>query len=446
MPADSRIAPFEVTHRGVLAIAVPMTLAYLSTPIVGVVNLGAVGQVGDAAMVGGVAIGALIFNFIFTTFNFLRSGTTGLVAQAVGAGERAEASAWLARALLLALVIGVLVVILRAPIADLGLRLIGGSAAVQAATRDYWHVRALATPFALANYVILGWLIGLGRAGLGLALQIALNGVNIVLSLVLVLHFGLGVEGVGWASFAAEASAALLGVLVILRLTGGADWPRLAHVLERAGFLRMIAVNRDIMIRSFALLFAFGFFTAQSARGGDVALAANEILLNFTMLAAFFLDGLAAAAEQFAGRAVGARHRPAFERSLRLVLGWGFAVALVVSVAVLVLGPWLIDTMTTSPAVRAAARLYLPYAALVPLAGTLAYQMDGVFIGATWSAEMRNMMLVSLVVYLAAWAALAPLLGIAGLWIALLVFVGVRGLTLLWMTRAKVAAVFAGPR
>jgi MATE family multidrug resistance protein len=205
----------------------------------------------------------------------------------------------------------------------------------------------------------------------------------------------------------------------------------------------MIAVNRDIMIRSFALLFAFGFFTAQSARGGDVALAANEILLNFTMLASFFLDGLAAAAEQFAGRAVGARYRPAFERSLRLVLGWGFAVALVVSVAVLALGPWLIDTMTASPEARAAARLYLPYAALVPLAGTLAYQMDGVFIGATWSAEMRNMMLVSLVVYLAVWAVLAPLLGIAGLWIAFLVFVGVRGLTLLWMTRSKVEAVFA---
>ena len=446
MPADSTIPRFDVTHRGVLAIALPMTLAYLSTPVVGVVNLGAVGQVGDPAMVGGVAIGALIFNFIFSTFNFLRSGTTGLVAQAVGADDRAAASTWLARALLLSLVIGILVVVLRDPIADLGLRLIGGSAAVQAATRDYWDVRALATPFALANYVILGWLIGLGRAGLGLALQIALNGINIVLSLLLVLRFDLGVAGVGWASFAAEAGAALLGVAVILRLTGGADWPRLARIVERAGFLRMIAVNRDIMIRSFALLFAFGFFTAQSARGGDVALAANEILLNFTMLAAFFLDGRAAAAEQFAGRAVGARQRPAFERALRLVIGWGFAVALVVSVAVLVLGPLMIDAMTTSPEVRAAARLYLPYAALVPLAGTLAYQMDGVFIGATWSAEMRNMMLVSLVVYLAVWAVLAPPLGIAGLWIALLVFVGVRGVTLLWMTRAKVEAVFAGPR
>lgn len=446
MPADIAIRPFDVTHRGVLAIAVPMTLAYLSTPVVGVVNLGAVGQVGDPAMVGGVAIGALIFNFIFSTFNFLRSGTTGLVAQAVGSGDRAEASAWLARAMLLSLVIGIVVVVLREPIATLGLRLVGGSAAVQAATRDYWHVRALATPFALANYVILGWLIGLGRAGLGLALQIVLNGVNVVLSLVLVLSLGLGVTGVGWASFAAEAGTTLIGAIVIARLTGGADWPRLAHILERAGFRRMIAVNRDIMIRSFALLFAFGFFTAQSARGGDVALAANEILLNFTMLAAFFLDGLAAAAEQFAGRAIGARYRPAFERSLRLVIGWGFAVALVVSAAVLFLGPWLIDTMTTSPEVRAAAGLYLPYAALVPLAGTLAYQMDGVFIGATWSAEMRNMMLVSLVVYIALWAVLAPTLGITGLWIALLVFVGVRGLTLLWISRAKVESAFAGAR
>ena len=204
----------------------------------------------------------------------------------------------------------------------------------------------------------------------------------------------------------------------------------------------MIAVNRDIMIRSFALLFAFGIFTAQSARGGDVVLAANEILLNFTMLAAFFLDGLAAAAEQFAGRAIGARYRPAFERSLRLVVGWGFAVAAVVSVAVFFLGPPLVDLMTASPEVRETARLYLPYAALVPIAGTLAYQMDGVFIGATWSAEMRNMMLVSLVVYLAVWFVLAPPLGMAGLWIALLVFVGVRGLTLWWICRAKTRLAF----
>jgi len=441
----SPIRPFEVTHRGVLAIAVPMTLAYLSTPVVGVVNLGVIGRIGDPALVGGVAIGALIFDFVFATFNFLRAGTTGLVAQAVGGDDRREASAWLARALILAVGIGIVVVLLRDVIAAAALGLIGGSEAVQAATREYWQVRALATPFALANYVILGWLIGLGRAGIGLALQIALNSVNVVLSIAFVNGLGLGVAGVGWASFAAETATAVIGAGVIVRLTGGADWPRLAHILERVAFLRMIAVNRDIMIRSFALLLAFGFFTARSARAGDVVLAANEILINFTMLAAFFLDGLAAAAEQFAGRAIGARYRPAFERSLRLVIGWGFAVGAFVSAAVLILGPVLIDLMTTSPEVRADARIFLPYAALVPVAGTLAYQMDGVFIGATWSAEMRNMMLVSLVVYFAVWYVLAPPLGIAGLWIALLIFVGVRGLTLLWMTRGKVAAAFPDP-
>lgn len=439
------IRPFEVTHRGVLAIAVPMTFAYLSTPVVGVVNLGVVGQIGDPALVGGVAIGALIFDFVFATFNFLRAGTTGLVAQALGAGDRREASAWLARALILALLIGLAVVLLRDVIVAAALGLIGGSDAVKAATRDYWQIRALATPFALANYVILGWLIGLGRAGIGLALQTALNGVNVVLSLAFVHWLDMGVAGVGWASFAAEASAAAIGVAVVLRLTGGAAWPRLAHILERVAFLRMIAVNRDIMIRSFVLLFAFGFFTAQSARGGDVVLAANEILLNFTMLAAFFLDGLAAAAEQFAGRAIGARYRPAFERSLRLVVGWGFVVGAVVSATVFFLGPLLIDLMTASPEVRAEARLYLPYAALVPIAGTLAYQMDGVFIGATWSAEMRNMMLVSVAVYLAVWFVLAPPLGMAGLWIALLVFVGVRGVTLWWICRAKTPTAFPAP-
>ena len=442
---DTAIRPFEVTHRGVLAIALPMTFAYLSTPVVGVVNLGVVGQIGDPALVGGVSIGALIFDFVFATFNFLRAGTTGLVAQSVGAEDRREASAWLARALILALAIGLAVVLLRDVIATVALDLIGGSEAVQAATREYWQIRVLATPFAMANYVILGWLIGLGRAGVGLALQIALNGVNAVLSVAFVHGLDLGVGGVGWASFAAETAASAIGLLVILRLTGGADWPRLAHILERVAFLRMIAVNRDIMIRSFALLFAFGFFTAQSAKAGDVVLAANEILINFTMLAAFFLDGLAAAAEQFAGRAIGARYRPAFERSLRLIVGWGFAVGAVVSAVVWLLGPSLVDLMTTSSDVRQTARLYLPYAALVPLAGTLAYQMDGVFIGATWSAEMRNMMLLSLVVYLALWWVLAPLLGIAGLWIAVLVFVGVRGLTLWWICRAKSRMAFPEP-
>jgi len=296
MTEESRA--FAVTHRGVLAIALPMTLAYLTTPLVGVVSLGVVGQLGDPALVGGVAIGALIFDVAFATFNFLRSGTTGLAAQALGAGKREEIVAIFWRALFLALAIGAILLALQAPFLGLALNLIGGSGAVQAATRTYWQIRVLAAPLALANYVILGWLIGLGRAGYGLLLQLVLNGVNIAVSVALVDQLHFGVAGVGWASVAAESVAALIGLVVVVRLCRNDPRPSFARIVDGQAFRRMIAVNRDIMIRSFALLFAFAFFTARSADAGDVVLAANEILINLTIVAAYFLDGLAAAAEQ----------------------------------------------------------------------------------------------------------------------------------------------------
>jgi MATE family multidrug resistance protein len=261
---------------------------------------------------------------------------------------------------------------------------------------------------------------------------------------VLVGSFDLGPAGVGWASFAAEAATAAAGIVLALRMTERGIRPRLAELLEAAAFRRMVAINRDIMIRTFALLTAFAFFTARSAAAGDVILAANEILMNLIVLAAYFLDGLAAAAEQLAGRAVGARHRPAFERAVRLTLVWGFGVGAAASLAFWLAGPLLVDVMTTSVPVRETARQYLLLAALFPAIGTLAYQMDGVFIGATWSADMRNMMLVSLAAYFASWWVLESAFGIAGLWLALLVFLAVRGLTLVWRARVRVGPQFGG--
>ncbi|HVZ13274.1 MAG TPA: MATE family efflux transporter, partial [Bauldia sp.] len=329
-----------------------------------------------------------------------------------------------------------------APIFAFAQHLIGGSAAVETATRAYWNIRVFAAPMALANYVILGWLIGLGRAGHGLALQLVLNGVNIVVSLVLVHGLGFGVAGVGWASVAAESVTTLLGLAMVARLTDRRALPGRARVLDLAAFRRLVALNRDILIRSFALMFAFAFFTAQSARAGDVVLAANEILMNLIIFAAYFLDGLAAAAEQLAGRAIGARYRPAFDRAVRLTVTWGYVVGATLTLILLVAGPAIVNVMTTSAPVRAAARGVLVWAALFPLCGTLAYQMDGVFIGATWSVEMRNMMLLSLLVYLAVGGLLSLALGIVGWWIGLLVFLLVRGFTLVWRARARVGAAF----
>lgn len=434
---------FTVTHRSVLAIAVPMTLGYLSTPLLGVVDMAVIGRLGDATLLGGIALGGIIFDLVFTTFNFLRAGTTGLTAQAVGAQNNAEIRATLLRAIVIAALGGLFVILLQSPIRDVGQWFLGGSADVQSATRRYFDIRIFSAPFLLANYAILGWFIGLGRAGTGLLLQLFLNGLNIILSIWFVMGLGWSVEGVAIATVLSEIAATLLALVLVLGSTKRAEWPAPGVVFDRKLLMRMMALNRDIIIRSFALLYAYAFFMARSADQGDTVLAANAVLEKFIMVSGYFLDGLATAAEQLAGRAVGARFRPAFDRTLKLTALWSFAMAGVLASLFYLLGPAMIEFMTTSPEVREVGNTYLIWAVLAPLLGVLAFQMDGVFIGATWSDTMRNMMLLSLAVYIAAYYALFPLLGNHGLWLAMGIFLGFRGLTLLAMCRRRADRTFA---
>lgn len=439
---DAAIRPFTVTHRGILAIAVPMTLAYLSTPLLGFADVAVIGRLGDAALIGGIALGAVVFDFLGAIFYFLRSGTTGFTAQAFGAGDRVEIQATFFRAVLIAFAGGLAVALLGRPLLPLVIAAFGASPEVSAATLRYAEVRILATPFMLVGYVLLGWLLGLGRSGFALVLQTVLNGLNIVLNIAFVMGLGLGVAGTAAATALSEALVACIGLALILRSFARADRPSRARVLDRAALIRMVAVNRDIMIRSFALLFAFAFFASRGAALGDTLLAANALLMNFFLIGAYFLDGFAAAAEQFAGRAVGARYRPAFERSVKLTLVWGYALAFGAAALLLLCGPALIDFMTVNPDVRAAARTYLVWAALTPIAGVLAFEMDGVFIGATWTADMRNMMLLSLALFFAVWFIAGSILGAHGLWLALVVFLSARGITLFLRMRRRIAATF----
>ncbi len=439
-----KIHPFEVTHRGVLAIAVPMTLAYLSTPLLGVVDTAVIGRLGEAHLIGAVAVGAMIFDVIFTTFNFLRSGTTGLTAQALGADDETAETAALYRAGLIAIGSSILLLLLQGPLLDVALKVIGASAAVEQETRHYFHVRMLGTPFALTNYVILGWFLGLGRARTGLLLQVLLNGLNIALDSWFVLGLGWGVTGIAAGTVISEATTTLVGALLAARLLG----PRLrvawAVIAERAGLLRTFGLNRDIMIRSFSLLAAFTLFTAGGARQGDIVLAANAILMNFFFAGSYFLDGFATAAEQLAGRALGARYEPAFRRAVSLTSVWGFGLAGLMSLVLLTGGPTFIDLLTTAPDVREIAGRYLVWAAFTPVFGVLAFEFDGVYIGATWSGDMRNMMLLSLAVFVvAAWAAV-PALGNDGLWLALTLFLLVRGVTLAARYPVRLRRAFEG--
>ncbi|MBJ3777782.1 MATE family efflux transporter [Acuticoccus mangrovi] len=425
-----RPSPPLVTYRAVFAISVPMTFAYLSTPLIGVTDMAVIGQLGDAALIGAVAMGAVLFDFIGTTMNFLRTGTTGLVAQAMGAGDAESEAVAFWRALMTAVAIGVATLVLQGPVLWLFLRAMGASAAVAEATTTYFSVRVWAMPFMLANYAVLGWLLGLGRARAGLALQLVLGIVNIVLSVALVLGLRMGVAGVALASVLAEAAATVAGGLLVARGLAERPTPSLPAVLEHRGLARLFAINRDILIRSLILVSTFSFFAAMGARLGDVTLAANAVLLNIFMLGSHMLDGYATAAEQLGGRAVGARDRAAFDRTVVVTSVAGVATGAALSLIAFAGGNAFVALMTTAEAVREAGAVYLVWAALTPLAGALAFTMDGLYIGATWSAAMRNMMLVSGALFVAVWWLATPLFGNHGLWLALLVFLGARGLTL----------------
>jgi MATE family multidrug resistance protein len=422
----SRPSSFTVTHARVFAIAGPAMVANLTTPLLGIVGTAVIGSLGQAHLLGAVAMSALVFDLIFWVFGFLRMGTVALTAQALGTGDAVEQRAVLVRALIVAAVIGACLIVLQAPLAAIIYDLMGGSAAVTDAAKTYFFVRIWSAPFALGNYVVLGWLIGLARAGRALALQIAINLLNMAVTATLVLGFDLSVAGAALGAVVAEGAGFAAGIALVRHLAGSL-MPSAGTVFDRDRLIRLFAINRDIMIRTAALIAAFFFFTAQGARAGDTLLAANAVLHNFTLIGSFFLDGFATAAEQLCGRAVGARDRFAFGRAVRLIIGWGFGFGLATTALFLIAGTLLIDLMTASPEVQAAARQFLVFAALAPAAGVLAYAYDGIYIGATWARDMRNLMVAALALYFVTWWALQPY-GNSGLWLALLAFLLARGL------------------
>jgi MATE family, multidrug efflux pump len=422
----SPVTPSRVTTAQVFAIAGPAMVANLTTPLIGIVSTTAIGRLGDAAMLGGVAMASVLFDCMFWLFGFLRMSTVAFTAQSLGAGETQELRAILVRGLIVASLVGAALIALQIPLAAVLLGAMGGSESVTRAAKTYFTIRIWSAPLALANYVVLGWLIGQARAKLALTTQVAINVTNMVATVLLVLVLDLGIAGAAIAAVIAEAAGLLLGISVAQHLSRGQSALSRATLFDRIKLMRMLSVNRDILIRTAALIAAFLFFVAQGARAGDVTLAANAVLNNFLMISGFFLDGLANAAEQLCGRAYGARNKDAFAGAVKLVVMWGFGFALAVAACFLLFGPLLIDIMTASMDVRRIARDYLLFVVFAPLLGVFAFAYDGVYIGATWARDMRNLMLLSLLIFLGAWFALRSF-GNAGLWGAFLVHYAARG-------------------
>lgn len=420
-----------ITHKSVIAMAVPIMLANVSQPLLGVVDTAVIGQIPQAHYIGAVAIGALIFSLVYWAFGFLRMGTSGIAAQAYGAGDGKELSAVLYRALLVAGGIGIALLLLAPLISKVAFWSIAASPDIEREAKIYFDIRIWSAPFTLANYAILGWLIGIGQMRWAFFVQIYLNVVNMVLDAVLVLHFDYATAGIAYGTLIAEVTSAFVGLAVVWKfLKADGEKPSWTRILDRAKVRRMLVVNGDIMIRSLCLTFGFAWFASQGAKISDVAVSANAVLLHLFSMGSYMIDGFATVSEALVGQAVGARARQRFRDAVRISSTWAMVAGVVLSLAILVLGPWAIDLMSVNEEIRAYARNFLWWAALTPILGAACFQLDGIFIGATRTKDMRNMMIVSLALFLALGYALVPTFGNHGLWFAMCMFFIVRGVTL----------------
>ncbi|MBO9402744.1 MATE family efflux transporter [Shimia sp. R9_3] len=420
----------EITHRRILHTALPIVLSNATVPILGAVDTGVVGQMGEAAPIGAVGIGAIILAGLYWIFGFLRMGTTGLTAKAIGAGRQGEVAAMLTRAVMIGLAGGLLVIAAQVWLFRAAFWLSPASPEVEGLAQQYLQIRVWSAPAAIAIYGLTGWLIAHERTKAVLAIQLWMNGLNILLDLWFVLGLGWGVGGVATATVIAEVTGAMLAVWLCRDVFLNPAWKERARIFDAAALREMATVNRDILLRSLLLQGIFMSFLFLGADFGDVTLAANQVLLQFLEITAYALDGFAFSVEALVGQAFGAKDRQTLRRASVMSSLWGVVCVILLSLTFALTGGWIIDVMTTSPEVRAEARIYLPWMVLAPTLGVAAWMLDGIFIGATQTREMRNMMFISALVYLCAVLVLLPGLANHGLWLALLISFVARGVTL----------------
>ncbi len=419
-----------LSHRRVLKIALPIVLSNATVPILGAVDTGVVGQMGEAAPIGAVGIGAIILTSVYWIFGFLRMGTVGLTGQALGAGDGAEVSAILSRVLMIAGVAGAALILFQDAIFWAAFQIAPASAEVEGLARDYMAIRIFSAPAAIGIYGLTGWLIAQERTTGVLVLQLGMNGLNIGLSLLFVLGFGWGVEGVALGTFLSEWVGFAIGMWLCQNGFRGTAWRDWSRVFDRVRLWHMATVNTDILIRSVILMAGFTSFLFIGSDFGDVPLAANQILIQFMYITAYAMDGFAFAAEALVAQAFGAKDRAGVRRSSGMTSAWGLAVCAGMALGFALIGGWMIDVMTTAEEVRVEARVYLPWMVAAPLIGCASWMLDGIFIGATRSRDMRNMMVLSGLIYVVALWLLIPPFGNHGLWAALLIFFAARGATL----------------
>ena len=435
----------DYSHRAVWRIAAPMITSSVTVPLLGMVDTAVMGHLPESYYLGAVAAGATIFSVLFMGLNFLRMGTTGVTAQGYGAGDNAVVREALGQSLLIAMLMATLIIALQQPIIEASLRLLAPSAEVSLYSREYFRIRVWSAPASLANFVLIGWLLGMQNARGPLAIMLVINLTNIALDLVLVLLVGMTANGVALATLLAELTGCATGAVFVraeLRSHPG-NWSQ-TRILAPARFKRLLNINANLFLRTMALMFVFAFVTAQGARMGDVILAVNALLMNFQLFLSYALDGIAYSAEALVGKAIGSRDRAGMLLAVRRSLQWSLLFSGLFCLVYLLAGGYIIDLLTSIDSIRVAAREFLPWLIIAPLISVWSFLYDGVFVGATRSREMMLIMVGSmLLIFLPAWF-VSRTLGNHGLWLAFTLFMAARGVGMsFWFRRISVAPLGA---
>ncbi|EOV9602304.1 MATE family efflux transporter DinF [Cronobacter malonaticus] len=423
------------TDKALWRLALPMIFSNITVPLLGLVDTAVIGHLDSPVYLGGVAVGATATSFLFMLLLFLRMSTTGLTAQAFGARDPVALARALVQPMALALIAGVLIIALREPLIHLALHVTGGSDVVLTQARRFLEIRWLSAPASLANLVLLGWLLGVQYARAPVILLVVGNLLNIVLDLWFVMGLGLNVQGAALATAIAEYATLGIGLMMaarVLRLRG--ITLSMLKMAWRGGVGRLLALNRDIMLRSLLLQLCFGSITVFGARLGSDIVAVNAILMTLLTFTAYALDGFAYAVEAHAGQAFGAQDKSQLNSVWRAACRQAGMVALAFALLYAVAGQYIVSLLTSLPSLQALAQPYLFWQAILPVVGVWCYLLDGMFIGATRGAEMRNSMAVAALGFGLTLLTL-PALGNDGLWLALTVFLALRGLTLGYLWR-----------
>jgi len=434
------LMPKDSLNRSILKLAIPNIISNITVPLLGLVDMVLMGHQDSIAYIGAIGLGGTIFSVMYSIFSFMRAGTTGFTAQAYGANDRAEIAYSLYRSLCIALIATVLVLSLQGPVEWLSMKLLHGSDVVLAHTATYFRVRIWAAPAVLCLYAFNGWYIGMQNTTIPMVIAILTNVVNIVLSIIFVNFMGMGVSGVALGTVIAQYCGLITAIIFLFAKFRYHLIPiRRVILLQHDKLKRFFQVNADFMIRSILLVLSIAYFNNQSAKLGDDMLAVNMILMQFFYIFSYFTDGFAYAGEALVGRFTGAHDDKQLHQTVKLLLIWGFVIALPFTLLYALFPDAFIGLISDQPEIAIQAQPYHIYMILIPLITFAAFLWDGIYIGATAARAIRNTMLISaLAVFLPASLILMPLFGNHGLWVAFLLFMVARGVSMTLMAKRAV--------